>query len=152
MRSIISLAAVTGLSLTSAIVSAAPAAKRDYGNVFPLSDGFPNPSAAQLTDIENRAFGTLSNAPPPGTISTDGLTNLKLIALNELFEVAFFTELVANLTNKVSGYDLGYGHDFVLQTLEAVVAVSPQSNPQKYSFTNIRIARGAPYPQRKQCP
>ena len=129
MRSIISLAAVTGLSLTSAIVSAAPAAKRDYGNVFPLADGFPNPSAAQLTDIENRAFGTLSNAPPPTTISTDGLTNLKLIALNELFEVAFFTELVANLTNKVSGYDLGYGHDFVLQTLEAVVAVSPQSNP-----------------------
>jgi hypothetical protein len=122
MRSIISLAAVTGLSLTSAIVSAAPAAKRDYGNVFPLTDGFPNPSANQLKDIENRAFGTLSNAPPPGTISTDGLTNLKLIALNELFEVAFFTELVANLTNKVSGYDLGYGHDFVLQTLEAVVA------------------------------
>ena len=44
MRSIISLA-VTSLSLTSTIISATPAAKRDYGNVFPLTDSFLNPSA-----------------------------------------------------------------------------------------------------------
>ena len=137
IRFIISLAAVTGLSLISAIVSAALAAKRDYSNVFPLTDGFLNPSTAQLQNIENRAFGTLLNAPPLGTISMDGFTNLKLIALNELFEVVFFIELVTNLTNKVSGYDLSYGYNYVLQTLKAVLTVSPPSNSQKYSFTNI---------------
>ena len=114
MRFIIPFTAVTSLSFTSVIVSAAPAAKRDYSNVFPLTDGFPNPSTAQLQDIKNRAFGTLLNAPRLGIISTDGLTNLKLIALNELFKVAFFTELIANLTNRVSGYDFGYGHNYIL--------------------------------------
>ena len=46
--SIISLAAITGLSFTSAIVLAALAAKRDYSNVFLLTDGFLNPSTVQL--------------------------------------------------------------------------------------------------------
>ena len=54
------------------------------------------------------------NAPLPGIISMDSLTNLKLIALNKLFEVIFFTKLITNLTNKVSDYDLGYGHDYIL--------------------------------------
>jgi hypothetical protein len=46
MCSIISLTVVTGLSLTSVIVSAALAAKRDYNNVFLLINGFLNPSTA----------------------------------------------------------------------------------------------------------
>ena len=114
MCSIISLATVTGLFLTSTIVLAAPTAKRNYSNIFLLTDGFPDSSAAQFQNIENRAFGTLSNAPPLGTISMDGLTNLKLIALNKLFKVTFFTKLVANLINKVSGYDFGYSHNYIL--------------------------------------
>ena len=114
MRSIISLTAITGLSLISAIVSAALAAKRDYSNVFLLINGFLNPSTAQLQNIENRAFSTLLNAPLLGTISTDSFTNLKLITLNKLFKVIFFTKLVANLTNKVNGYDLSYSHNHIL--------------------------------------
>jgi hypothetical protein len=49
---------------------------------------------------------------------------LKLIALNELFEVAFFTELVFNVTNKDRGYDLGHGqgHEYVLDALNSIVA------------------------------
>ncbi|KAF2266501.1 hypothetical protein CC78DRAFT_531614 [Lojkania enalia] len=89
---------------------------------FPLPDGFPNPSDAQVIQIQQAAFGTLPNGPPPSNISTDGLTNLKLIALNELFEVAFFNELVQNVTNRVHGYDLRAGHEYALATLKAVVA------------------------------
>ena len=124
MCSIISFATITGLFLTSAIISADSAAKRDYNNIFPLTDGFLNPSAAQFQNIKNRAFGTLSNAPPPDTISMNSLTNLKLIALNKLFEVTFFTKLVTNFINKVSGYNFSYSHNYILQTLEAVLTVS----------------------------
>jgi hypothetical protein len=114
MRFIISFAAITSLSFTFIIILAAPVAKRDYSNVFPLTNGFLNPNADQLEDIKNRAFGTLLNAPLLGKISTDSLTNLKLITLNKLFEVVFFTKLITNLTNKVSGYNLGDGHDYIL--------------------------------------
>jgi hypothetical protein len=111
--------------LAVAFTSAAPTTKREFSpnNVyFPLSNGFPNPSAAQTLQIEKDAHGTLPNGPPPSTLSAEGITNLQLIALNELFEVAFFTELVYNLTNKVTGYDLGYGHEYVLDSLNAIVA------------------------------
>jgi hypothetical protein len=74
---------------------------------FPLSNGFPNiqnPSSA-LTQIEQQAHGTLPNGPPPPAApAADDLTSLRLIAFNELWEVAFFTELLANLTNEVPGY------------------------------------------------
>lgn len=112
-------------ALVASIASAVPTGKRDFSpdNVYyPLPNGFPNPNAAQVLEIQKQAHGTLPNGPPPPTLSPEGITNLKLIALNELFEVAFFTELVYNLTNKVQGYDLGYGHDYVLDALSAIVA------------------------------
>ncbi|KAL5116116.1 hypothetical protein ACEQ8H_006012 [Pleosporales sp. CAS-2024a] len=109
-------------ALLASTISAAPAGRRQNGNVFPLSNGFPNPSAAQTTQIQIQAHGTLPNGPPPPSLSAEGITNLKLIALNELFEVAFFTELMSNLTAKIQGYDLGYGHEYVLDSLTAIVA------------------------------
>ena len=48
MHSIISFTAVTGLSLTSTIILAALAAKRDYSNVFLFINSFLNPNIAQL--------------------------------------------------------------------------------------------------------
>jgi hypothetical protein len=112
-------------ALVVSFVSAAPAAKREFSpdNVyFPLENGFPNPSQDQTLQIQIEAHGTLPNGPPPPKLSPEGITNLQLIALNELFEVAYFTELVYNLTNKVPGYDLGYGHSYVLDSLHAIVA------------------------------
>ena len=109
----------------ASISSAAPTAKRDFSpdNVyFPLSNGFPYPDAAAIQEIQKQAHGTLPNGAPPPTLSAEGVTNLQLIALNELFEVAFFTELLYNVTNKVQGYDLGYGHEYVLDALSAIVA------------------------------
>lgn len=74
---------------------------------FPLSNGFPNIAAGsqEQTDLFNQAHGTLPNGPPPATPpAEDDLLSLRLIAFNELWEVAFFTELLANLTNNVTGY------------------------------------------------
>lgn len=119
MHSVFAL--VAGLSCLS-VVSAAPFK-------FPLANGFPviaNPSDA-LTQIEAAAHGSLPNGAPPKTITDDTKTSLRLIAFNELVEVAFFTELVYNITNEVEGYhrhDIGDDKtvDFVLTALKAVVA------------------------------
>ncbi|KAH7109826.1 late sexual development protein [Dendryphion nanum] len=121
MRSIFSFVAF------AAFASAAPVDKRysDFspdGVYFPLKNGFPNPNDDQLVGIEKNAFGTLPNGPPPPKISAEGLTNLKLIALNELFEVAFFNELLHNITDKAPGYDLGYGHQYVLDAISAIIS------------------------------
>jgi hypothetical protein len=111
----------------SALAFAAPVVDKRYsdyspeGKYFPLANGFPNPSNDQVMKIQNDAFGTLPNGAPPKNISAEGITNLKLIAFNELMEVAFFTELLYNLTNKAPGYDLGYGHQYVLDALNAIV-------------------------------
>jgi hypothetical protein len=109
------------------LCAAAPVAKRfsDFspdGVYFPLKNGFPNPDKNGMLQIEKQAFGTLSNAPPPDKISDEGLTNLKLIAFNELFETAFFEELYHNLTNAAPGYDLGYGQEYVLDAIKAIAA------------------------------
>lgn len=125
MRSIV----IVSFAVLAAVVSAVPTIKRsdysDYspdGKYFPLPDGFPNPNEQQLNQIEKDAHGIIPNGPPPPSISPEGITNLKLIAFNELFEVAFFHELLYNLTNKAPGYDLGYGHEYVLNALTAIIA------------------------------
>lgn len=117
---------IHSMALVASFASAAPTGKRSSGlspdgNYFPLQNGFPNPNRDGEISIQDGAHGTLPNGPPPPKLSAEGLTNLKLIALNELFEVAFFTELVYNITNKVSGYDLGMGHDYMLDSINAIV-------------------------------
>lgn len=122
MRFSLSAAAVVGIA--SLLVSAVPTVNQrgTDGNVFPLEDGFPKPSADQLNQIQKNAFGTLSNAPPPPSLSPDGITNLQLVAFNELHEVAFFNQLIHNITTGVPGYDVK-DKDFVLKTLKAILAV-----------------------------
>jgi len=118
MLSTIASASLIGFSCLSTIVSAAPFS-------FPLNNGFPNITnpSSQLTAIEDQAHGQLSNAPPPPTISQDGLNSLRFIAFNELFEVAFFTELIANITNNVQGYETDSSNrSFLLGAITAVQA------------------------------
>jgi hypothetical protein len=90
-----------------------------------LPDGLPNPSAGELEVIEENAHGTLPNGPPPPGISSEGITNLKLVAFNELFEVAFFDELIKNITDKTLGYRFSNedDYDFVLNGLKVILAV-----------------------------
>lgn len=91
-----------------------------------LPDGMPNPSPSELKEIEQNAHGTLPNGPPPPVISDLGIVNLKLIAFNELFEVAFFDELITNITDNVEGYTFPDedSRKFVLEALRAILAVN----------------------------
>jgi len=119
MYSKIASVSLVGLSCLSTIACAAPFS-------FPLSNGFPkvaNPSS-QLTGIEQQAHGTLPNGPPPPSITADTETSLELIAFNELFEVAYFTELLANVTNNVPGYQIADSNErnSVIAALTAVQA------------------------------
>lgn len=101
---------------------AASAPKFQTPDEFPLKNGFPNPNATATTAIEHLAGGTLSDAPPPPNPGPDGITSLQLIAFNELFEVAFFTDLIANITSGCPGYqDVD---DTILDALVAIQAVS----------------------------
>ncbi|KAJ5894036.1 hypothetical protein N7495_005727 [Penicillium taxi] len=92
------------------------------GNELP--NGLPYPSPSELSLIEQKSQGTLPNGPVPPVVSNKGLNNLKLIAFNELFEVAFFGELIQNITEKIDGYRFtdGGDRDFVLRSLQAILA------------------------------
>ncbi|KAJ9614075.1 hypothetical protein H2200_002211 [Cladophialophora chaetospira] len=99
---------------------------------FPTADGFPNvqnPSDA-LTQIEIAAHGTLPIAPPPPATpppppKEDDLVSLRLIAFNELFEVAYFSELLYNITNAVPGYEF-QDQSAKQQMIDAITAVVAQ--------------------------
>lgn len=120
--SIVSAVSLIGLSCLS-VVSALPFT---YNN-NPLNNGFPTVAkgSSQLLAIEEQAHGSLSNAPPPpASPQPDSLTSLRLIAFNELFEVAFFTELLFNITNNVDGYEIHHqgARDAIVRALTAVQA------------------------------
>lgn len=147
MRSFIAAAALLGLST---LTSAAPTPSRDRSNPFPggavlpLVNGFPNPNTEQKNNIFKQAFGTLPNGPPPPSISQEGLTNLKLVCANEQFEVAYFTELLFNITTGVSGYDQWDSpseKDYVVRMLTATQAVSRNHSKIAYRLTNGRYSK-----------
>lgn len=108
------------LSIAAAGVAATPFK-------FPLPDGFPSPNPAQLAIIEKEAQGTPPNGPLPTIVKSAGVTTLQLLALNEIFEVAYFTELLANVTNSVPGYTADciapLDKKYVVDALTAVVNV-----------------------------
>ncbi|KAG2163525.1 hypothetical protein JADG_003264 [Aureobasidium aubasidani] len=100
-----------------------------------LSNGFPNLSPAALSDVNNAAHGTLSNASAGNitlsnasagniTFPADSLTNFQLVAFNEFFEVAFFTSLLTNITTGVPSFEIPahLNSTFILDTLIAVQA------------------------------
>lgn len=90
---------------------------------FPLSNGFPNievPSS-QLTAIEKQAHGTLPNGALPSSIADATATNFQLIAFNEIFEVAYFTSLLKNITSGEFAVD-ATTKNFVIEVISAVQA------------------------------
>ncbi|KAI1412822.1 hypothetical protein F5Y13DRAFT_190029 [Hypoxylon sp. FL1857] len=53
----------------------------------------------------------------------DSLISWKLQAFNEFMEVAFFTQLISNITNRVPGYELdAESEGYILDTLNAIQA------------------------------
>ena len=109
------------LSVAAASVSASPFK-------FPLPDGFPTPNATALAEIEKEAGGSLPNGALPTSLKSTGVTTLQLLALNEIFEVAFFTELLSNITDNVAGYDAAsiapLDKQYVLDAITTIVNVS----------------------------
>ncbi|KAI9728757.1 MAG: hypothetical protein M1828_002863 [Chrysothrix sp. TS-e1954] len=91
------LLSITGL--LSAVASAAPF-------TYPLSNGFPKLSSARLNEIQFVSGGPLPNGPLPAHASGDAILDLQLLAFNELHEVAFFTQLIENITNLVPGFEV----------------------------------------------
>jgi hypothetical protein len=103
MFSSLILTSLVSISCFSILVSAVPLFTYENN---PLGNSFPNPSLDQLKDIQVQAHGSLSNGKPPSKADADTLTSLRFIAFNELFEVAFYTSLIYNITNVVEGYQV----------------------------------------------
>lgn len=91
---------------------------------FSLPDGFPNPNPSQLKQIEFQAGGTLPNTALPTNLPADAILSLKVIAVNEIFETAYFSSLLDNVTNGVHGYtDFGgMTKSYVIESLKTIRA------------------------------
>ncbi|KAF2164849.1 hypothetical protein M409DRAFT_67576 [Zasmidium cellare ATCC 36951] len=91
---------------------------------FPLSNGFPNVEVGspELLAIEKQAHGTLPNGPLPSKIQDATATTLQLIAFNEIFEVAYFTSLLNNITSGVYNVGSGAAKQIVENAITAVQA------------------------------
>lgn len=93
---------------------------------FPLKNGFPDikiPSPALLA-IEEQAHGTLPNSPLLTSLAPEDITNWEVLASNEIFEVAFYTSLIYNITHDVAGFAISPPSEkaFALEALSAIVA------------------------------
>lgn len=143
------LVALAGVS------AALPAIPRSYNiPAGPAGDGFPSPGPEQLTTMQQKAGGQLSNAPPPPRPAPSSLTAFQLIAFNEDFEVAFFSSLIENITDSVAGFEVGNSNkkDELLSILETVKAAShPPALPSECPAMMLtrHTARRA---SRHQCP
>ena len=96
---------------------------------FPLRNGFPFPRDAALDELFTRAGGNFTNMPLAPKFDDDSLISWKLQAFNEFMEVAFFTQLISNITKRIPGYELDREQEsYVLKSLEAIQAVSTPSS------------------------
>lgn len=114
----------------AAFSTAAPVERRSNNNnvsdEFQSIDGFPAPNDQQILSIEQRAHGTLSNSTPPASVDPDTIISLQVIAAQEQFEVAFFQQLLTNITNNEAGFLIrnSNARTLGLNALTAIVAVS----------------------------
>lgn len=130
---------------TSADSSAAPQGTSGNSNPFkfPLTDGFPDFNGTNATDaidgIEENALGTLPNGPPPTKIADDDATSFKLVAFNEIWEVAFFTELLFNVTNNATGFEIS-DSDMRKSAIEALTAIQAQEQLHALAANSVLSA------------
>lgn len=93
---------------------------RGFGD--PTTNGFPNPNTQQKMAIAQQAGGKLPGIQTPKSLGDGSATALQLIAFNELFESAYFTSLLNNLTNNAPGYHNDHRDELVkiFTTVQAV--------------------------------
>ena len=107
---------LSAILLTSATLAAAAPFS------YPLANGFPNLNSTAMQEVYKFAGGTLPNGALPTSLKSNSVQALQLIAANELFEVAYFTELLSNITSGVAGYEAGKD-SYIIDTLTAVINV-----------------------------
>lgn len=110
------------LAITS-IVSALAFLGSASAAAIPNNDGFPTPNADQQIVIAKQAGGLLPNVPLPTKLGPGSTTTFQLIAFNELFEIAFFSSLLQNITNEVDGFKLSRHSDKLTKIITTVLAV-----------------------------
>lgn len=109
------LAAVTGLVASAAAATLPRSFSQSNAN------GFPKPNDQQIMAIAEQAGGKLPPGSLPSGLDPLSITTLQLVAFNELFEVAYFSSLLNNLTSNASGYDIP-DRDAAIKVITAVRA------------------------------
>lgn len=93
---------------------------------IPSNNGFPNPNQQQMQEIAKQAGGLIPNVELPKELGPGSTTAFQLIAFNELFETAFFGDLINNITTEAPGYE-AQNKDELLKIFKTVLAVRPTS-------------------------
>lgn len=87
------------------------------------NNGFPNPNPDQLNEIAKIGGGLIPNVELPKELGDGSTTAFQLITFNELFETAYFSSLINNITTNTPGYE-AENKDELLKIFKAVLAVS----------------------------
>ena len=122
------LESILGLLVAAPFTSGAPVS---------APAGVADATPAQIAEFQHRAGGTLPNGPLPPQLDAETITTLQLIALNEIFEVSFFNDLLHNITENVPGYDLhdiGVERELVINTIDNILNVCYPSSNYLQSF------------------
>lgn len=90
-----------------------------------------------------QAHGTLPNGGLPTSLTDAGKTIFSLIAFNEIFEVAFFTSLIQNITNNVPGFEISGSSAVTNLVIEALTAVQAQEELHALGANGILQSAGA---------
>ncbi|KND91796.1 hypothetical protein TOPH_03468 [Tolypocladium ophioglossoides CBS 100239] len=127
------------------------------GASIPSNDGFPNPNAQQKLAIAQQAGGLLPNGPPPPSLGASSITAFQLIASNELFETAYFSSLLQNITAGAPGYQAQNKDELTkifatvlaqeeqhalaaVATLQSVKAFAPSACQYQFPVSNLQDA------------
>src|SRR5687767_13823553 len=111
------------LTAVASLVASATASTLPRSFSQTSDNGFPKPNDQQVLAISQEAGGKLPGGSLPSGLAATSITTLQLIAFNELFEVAYFSSLLTNLTSGTSGYDVP-NKDAVVEVIKAIRAVS----------------------------
>jgi len=134
------LAAAAPMATASSTASSAGVLQSGNPFSFPLSNGFPNLSDSAKQQVNVLAHGTEPNGGAP-TLTEDDLLSFQLIAFNEIFEVAFFTDLLFNVTNNVDGFTI-QDQTQRQQVINTLVAVQAQEELHADNANAILKANG----------
>lgn len=114
------------------------------GAAIPNNNGFPMPNDQQKLEIAHEAGGLLPGGPAPTSLGANSITAFQLIAFNELFETAYFSSLLHNITSEAPGYHAQNKEELV-KIFSTVLAVS-EDKPEPFtlyipSYTNTMYSK-----------